>query len=259
MMTDPKIVTAAMLAIGDELLSGRTKDKNIGHIADILTLAGIDLKEVRIVGDEEGQIIEALNGLRARYDYVFTSGGIGPTHDDITADAVAKAFGVACRHEDKAMALLGAVYQARGVPFNEARQRMARLPVGAIHIDNPVSVAPGFVIGNVHVMAGVPKIFEAMLDNVMPTLKTGARMMSRTVQCIYGEGDIGQPLTEVQAWHPQTAIGSYPKYDARNFSTEIVIRGRDHHLLDQAEAAVLAMLKEVTAQKNPPETDSEED
>src|SRR6478752_7106157 len=165
-MTNDHIVTAAMLAIGDELLSGRTKDKNIGHLADVLQLAAIDLKEVRIVADDEGAIVAALNALRGAYDYVFTSGGIGPTHDDITADAIAKAFGVACEHDADAMRLLGEMYARRGLEFTEARQRMARMPVGAAHIDNPVSTAPGFHISNVFVMAGVPQVFQAMLDNV---------------------------------------------------------------------------------------------
>ena len=176
-----EIVTAAMVVIGDEILSGRTKDKNIGHLAEMLTAVGIDLKEVRIVADEMDAIVEAINTLRARNDYVFTTGGIGPTHDDITADAVSAAFGLPCEHDEKAMALLAAVYKKRDMEFTEARKRMARMPRGAAHIDNPVSTAPGFVIGNVHVMAGVPSIFQAMLDNVMPTLKTGAKLMSNAI------------------------------------------------------------------------------
>jgi molybdenum cofactor synthesis domain-containing protein len=243
-------VTAAMLAIGDELLSGRTKDKNIGHLADMLTLAGIDLKEVRIVGDEQGDIVAALNALRARYDYVFTSGGIGPTHDDITADAIGAAFGVPVVHEEKAMQLMAAMYERRGMEFNDARKRMARMPEGSKHIDNPVSTAPGFNIGNVYVMAGVPNIFQAMLDNVLPQLRTGAKMLSRTVKCLFGEGDIGAPLGAVQKAHPDTVIGSYPKFDGQFFSTDLVIRGRDERALDAAEAAVRAMLDEVAALKN---------
>ncbi|MGN6307427.1 MAG: competence/damage-inducible protein A, partial [Mesorhizobium sp.] len=171
----PDIVTAAMMVIGDEILSGRTKDRNIGHLADIMTAIGIDLKEVRIVPDEEDEIVAALNALRTRYTYVFTTGGIGPTHDDITADSVAKAFGVPCEYDAKAYKMLGDSYAQRGIEFTEARKRMARMPRGADHIDNPVSTAPGFRIGNVHVMAGVPSIFQAMLDNVVPTLKTGAK------------------------------------------------------------------------------------
>ncbi|MCB1446204.1 MAG: competence/damage-inducible protein A [Rhizobiaceae bacterium] len=244
MPNDASLVTAAMLAIGDELLSGRTKDKNIGHLAEMLTLAGVDLREVRIVGDEEDEIVAALNALRGRYDYVFTSGGIGPTHDDITADAVGKAFGVAVTHDEKAMTMMGEMYARRGMEFNEARRRMARMPVGSVHIDNPVSAAPGFNIGNVYVMAGVPAIFQAMLDNVIPTLRTGARMLSRTVRCPFGEGEIGAPLTAVQKSHPDSVIGSYPKFDGKTYSTDLVIRARSEAVLDAAAAAVEAMIAE---------------
>ena len=245
------IVTAAMLAIGDELLSGRTKDKNIGHLADLLTLSGIDLKEVRIVADEEDAIVEALDALRSRYDYVFTSGGIGPTHDDITADAVSAAFGVPCIHDPAAMKLLAEMYERRGMEFTEARQRMARMPQGATHIPNPVSTAPGFVIGNVYVMAGVPQVFQAMVDNVLPMLRTGAKMLSRAIPCPYGEGDIGTPLAAVQKAHPETSIGSYPKYDGQRFSTEIVVRAREPQALDAASEAVSAMIAAIRNAKIP--------
>ena len=238
----PGIVTAAMLVIGDEILSGRTKDRNIGHLADIMTAIGIDLKEVRIVPDEEDEIVAAVNAVRARYDYVFTTGGIGPTHDDITADAIAKAFGVACEYDGRAYAMLEAHYASRGVEFTDARKRMARMPVGAAHIDNPVSLAPGFRIGNVHVMAGVPAIFQAMLDNVVPTLKTGAKLLSATVQCPLGEGTIGGPLTEIQKAHPDTIIGSYPKYLDGRFWTELVVRARTPEALEAGRAAVAAMV-----------------
>ena len=200
------IVTAAMIVIGDEILSGRTKDRNIGHLADMMTAIGIDLKEVRIVPDEEDEIVAAVNALRGRYEYVFTTGGIGPTHDDITADSVAKAFGVPCVYDDKAMALLADSYARRNIEFNDARKRMARIPVGAVHIDNPVSVAPGFRIGNVHVMAGVPSIFQAMLDNVVPMLRTGAKLLSATVPCPHGEGIIGGPLDDAEE-RAETAEG----------------------------------------------------
>jgi Predicted nucleotide-utilizing enzyme related to molybdopterin-biosynthesis enzyme MoeA len=239
------VVTAAMLAIGDELLSGRTKDKNIGHLADVLTIAGIDLKEVRIVADEEDAIVEALNVLRRRYDYVFTSGGIGPTHDDITADAVSRAFGLACVHDAEAMRLLGEMYARRQMEFTEARQRMARMPQDARHIANPVSTAPGFIVENVYVMAGVPQVFQAMLDNVLPELRTGARMLSRALACPFGEGDIGTPLAAVQKEHPATSIGSYPKYDGIRFSTEIVIRARDESHLEAAAEAVGQMIRRI--------------
>jgi molybdenum cofactor synthesis domain-containing protein len=239
------IVTAGMVAIGDELLSGRTRDRNIGHLAATLTLCGIDLREVRIVPDEQAEIVAAVNALRARYRHVFTSGGIGPTHDDITADAIAAAFDVPIGHDPAAMKLLGEHYAARGLEFTDARKRMARLPHGSTMIANPVSVAPGFTIGNVHVMAGVPSIFEAMLDNVMPTIEGGTVMLSRAVDSPYPEGRIGGPLGEVQKRHKDTAIGSYPRYDGANYSTQIVIRSRDVAALDAAEVDVRAMLEEI--------------
>jgi molybdenum cofactor synthesis domain-containing protein len=237
-----EIVTAAMAVIGDEILSGRTKDRNIGHLADIMTAIGIDLKEVRIVPDEEEEIVAAINALRTRYTYVFTTGGIGPTHDDITADAVAKAFGVPCEYDAKAYAMLEANYAERSMEFTEARKRMARMPRGASHIDNPVSIAPGFRIGNVHVMAGVPAIFQAMLDNVVPTLKTGTKLLSATVHCPFGEGTIGGPLAEIQKAHPDSIIGSYPKYLDGKFWTELVVRARDADALEAARAEVEAMV-----------------
>jgi len=237
------VVTAAMVAIGDELLSGRTKDRNIGHLADVLTAAGIDLKEVRIVPDEEDRIVEAVDALRQRYRYVFTSGGIGPTHDDITADAIARVFGLPCEHDAAALALLGQMYARRGIEFTEARRRMARMPRGAKHIPNAVSTAPGFRVENVYVMAGVPSVFEAMLDAVLPSLEAGTKLVSRSVPFPFGEGVIGTPLGEIQKAHPETIIGSYPKMmeDGR-FATEIVIRAREEAKLSQAEAAVRALL-----------------
>lgn len=250
--TSSAIVTAAILAIGDELLSGRTRDKNIGHLASVLTVAGIDLREVRIVADDEEAIVEALNALRGRYDYVFTSGGIGPTHDDITADAIAKAFGLPCEHDADAMRLLGDMYAARGLEFTEARQRMARMPRGARHIPNPVSTAPGFIVENVHVMAGVPQVFVAMVEAVVPTLRSGAAMVSRSIPSPFGEGDIGTALGAVQAAHKDTSIGSYPRYDGKAFSTEIVIRARDEQACDEAARAVEAMITEIRRHKEAP-------
>ncbi|MEQ1952595.1 competence/damage-inducible protein A [Mesorhizobium sp. CN2-181] len=235
-------ISAAMLVIGDEILSGRTKDRNIGHLADMLTAVGIDLKEVRIVADDENDIADAVNALRRRYDYVFTTGGIGPTHDDITADSISKALGVPCEHDARAMKLLGEHYAKRDMEFTEARQRMARMPRGAEHIDNPVSVAPGFRIENVHAMAGVPAIFQAMLDNIVPTLRTGQKLISATVHCPVGEGVIGGPLGEIQKAHPDTIIGSYPKFRDGSFWTELVIRSRSAEALESARAEVEAMV-----------------
>ncbi|EKF20969.1 competence/damage-inducible protein A [Nitratireductor pacificus] len=238
-----KIVTAAMVVIGDEILSGRTKDRNIGHLADILTAVGIDLKEVRVVSDDRDAIAEAINQLRLRNTYVFTTGGIGPTHDDITADSVAHAFGVPCGYDRKAYTLLEQHYATRGIAFSDARKRMARMPEGAEHIDNPVSVAPGFRIGNVYVMAGVPAIFQAMLDTVVPTLETGAKLISRTIPSSLPEGAIGGPLGDIQASNPETIIGSYPKYQDGTFWTEIVVRSRSHEKLAAAAGAVESMLE----------------
>jgi len=247
------IVTAAMIVIGDEILSGRTKDRNIGHLADVMTAIGIDLKEVRIVPDEEDEIVAAVNAIRARYTYVFTTGGIGPTHDDITADSISKAFGVPCEYDAKAYAMLEANYAKRGMEFTEARKRMARMPRGAEHIDNPVSTAPGFHIGNVYVMAGVPAVFQAMLDNVVPTLKTGTKLLSATIECPFGEGVIGGPLAEIQKRHPDTIIGSYPKFQGGSFWTELVVRARSQQALDSARDEVAAMVAGIVEASAKPE------
>jgi molybdenum cofactor synthesis domain-containing protein len=246
-MTD--VITAAMLVIGDEILSGRTKDRNIGHLADVMTAVGIDLREVRIVPDDESAIADAVNQLRINYTYLFTTGGIGPTHDDITADSIARALNVPCEYDARAYALLESHYSQRGIEFTDARKRMARMPVGAEHIENPISIAPGFRIGNVYVMAGVPAIFQAMLDNVVPTLKTGVKLLSETVHCPYGEGTIGGALTEIQRAHPDTIIGSYPKYQDGAFWTELVVRSRDAAALAAAKDAIVAMLAGIAAAK----------
>jgi molybdenum cofactor synthesis domain-containing protein len=252
-MADPadskgEIVTAALLVIGDEILSGRTKDKNIGYTAEYLTNIGIDLKEVRVVPDEEAEIVAALNVLRARYTYVFTTGGIGPTHDDITADSIAKAFGVSIGYHPEAVEILRARVAQTGGVMNEARMRMARIPAGAQLVLNKVSAAPGFWIGNVIVMAGVPQIMQAMLDYVAPTLKTGARMLSETVRADCREGDIGTELGAIAKAHPDVVIGSYPFMDQGRFAnTHVVLRSRGPQELAAAKAAVEAMLVRVKA------------
>jgi molybdenum cofactor synthesis domain-containing protein len=233
-------VTAAILVIGDEILSGRTKDKNIGYIAEYLTNIGIDLSEVRVVPDVTEEIVAALNALRTRYTYVFTTGGIGPTHDDITADAVAAAFGVGIDHDPRAIAMLSERFPPD--QLNEARMRMARIPHGADLIANSVSKAPGFILGNVHVMAGVPSIMQAMLDVVAPTLKTGVRMLSETVRAGLKEGDIGTALAAVAKLHPGVSIGSYPFFSETGPDTNIVVRSRDAGRLTEAVAAVVEML-----------------
>ncbi len=239
----PDIVTAAILVIGDEILSGRTKDKNIGYIAEYLTNIGIDLREVRVVPDVEAEIVDALNALRRRYSYVFTTGGIGPTHDDITADCVAKAFGVTIDHDPRAVKILQEHFAARNVEVNEARMRMARIPAGADLVENTVSKAPGFWIGNVIVMAGVPSIMQAMLDAVAPKLKTGAHMLSETIRGDVREGDIGSDLGAIASAHPDVTIGSYPFFDDQNGpNTNVVLRSRDGAKLAVAKAAVEEML-----------------
>ena len=239
-----RVVTAGMLVIGDEILSGRTKDKNIGYIAEFLTNLGIDLKEVRVVADDEGAIVEALNALRHRHDYVFTTGGIGPTHDDITADSVAKAFGVPIDHDPRAVALLQARFP--GGQLNEARMRMTRIPAGADLVTNKVSAAPGFRLGNVFVMAGVPSIMQAMMDVIGPQLETGVKMLSETVRADAREGDVGTELGEIAKAHPDVSIGSYPFFDeARGPNTNIVVRARDPEKLAAARRAVEDMLVKV--------------
>ena len=244
----PNIVTAGILVIGDEILSGRTKDRNIGYIAEYLTTIGIDLREVRIVADDADAIVEALNALRSRYTYVFTTGGIGPTHDDITADSVAKAFGVAIDYDPRAVALLKERYAAMGTELNEARMRMTRVPRGAQLVSNKVSAAPGFWIGNVIVMAGVPSIMQAMLDAVAPKPKTGIKMLSETVRADCREGDVGTELGELAKAHPEVMIGSYPFVDdVRGPNTNIVVRGRDPARVAAAKAAVEDMLDQVRA------------
>jgi molybdenum cofactor synthesis domain-containing protein len=245
--TGVPVVTAGLLVIGDEILSGRTKDKNIGYIAEYLTAIGIDLKEVRVVPDDEAEIVAALNALRSRYTYVFTTGGIGPTHDDITADCVAKAFGVPISIDPRARAML--LQRIPEKDLNEARLRMARIPHGADLIVNKVSSAPGFRIGKVFVMAGVPNIMQAMLDEVAPTLKTGTKLLSESVRADMREGDIGTPLGEIAKAHPETIIGSYPFMDEqRGPNTNIVIRSRDAEKLASAKRAVEEMLARVRGQ-----------
>jgi len=236
-----EIVTAGILVIGDEILSGRTKDRNIGFIAEYLTNIGIDLKEVRVVADEEADIIAALDALRKRFSYVFTTGGIGPTHDDITADSVAKAFGVGIGHHPDVVARFRERWSEQDL--NEARLRMARIPDGAELIQSATILAPGFKIGNVIVMAGVPSIMQAMMDIVAPKLKSGVRMLSDSVRANAREGDIGGPLREIANTHPDTVIGSYPFLDEEQRpNTNLVVRSRDPEKLNAAMSAVKEML-----------------
>lgn len=228
--------TAAMLVIGDEILSGRTRDSNMHFLASALTRHGIRLKEARVVPDDHATISTSVNALRSAHDHVFTSGGIGPTHDDITADAIAAAFGVAIGHRADAMALLQAHYDRAGLDFNDARKRMARIPEGAILIDNPISAAPGFTLGNVHVMAGVPKIFEAMVASVLPGLVGGAPLLSQSLRVERGEGEIAEEFGALAAEFPDLSMGSYPFIQNGAHGTNLVIRGTDPSRLDAAMA-----------------------
>jgi molybdenum cofactor synthesis domain-containing protein len=232
--------TAAMLVIGDEILSGRTRDANMHHLAGQLSRHGIDLKEVRIVSDDHLQIVAAVNALRAAYTHVFTSGGIGPTHDDITADAIADAFGAAIDIRSDARALLAEYYANTGRELNDARLRMARIPDGASLIQNPVSIAPGFSMENVHVLAGVPSVFQAMLQSILPTLTGGAPLHTSTVELHKGEGDIAENLAQLAAEFPNVSIGSYPFQRNGLYGTNIVLRSQDQTALSTAEHALRA-------------------
>ena len=238
--------TAAVLVIGDEILSGRTQDTNSNAIARFLGPFGIEVKEIRVVGDKEAEIVEALNTLRARYTYVFTTGGIGPTHDDITADAIAKAFGVGIDFHAEALALLRA--RLKSGDLNEARKRMARIPLGASLIRNPVSAAPGFQIENVFVMAGVPSIMQAMLEDVAPRLTRGHVIHTATIAARIGEGTIAAPLAQVQKEHPEVSIGSYPFYQTDGFGVNLVARGTNLESVEKATQAIESIVRDAGAE-----------
>src|SRR5262245_5625852 len=245
-------VTAALLVIGSKILSGRTKNQNVGYIAECLTALGIDLKEVRVVGDEETAIVDALTALRRRYTYVFTTGGIGPTHSDVTADCVATAFDVPIDTDPLALAILHEWVKTTGAAMNEARLRMTRIPKGADLILNRVSGAPGFWIDNVIVMAGVPSIMQAMLDEVAPKLKIGVCMLSEIVRADAREEDIEMQLGEIANANPAVVIGSHPFFDPEHGpNTNVVLRARDAQKLARAKRAVQDMLERVRrAQSN---------
>jgi molybdenum cofactor synthesis domain-containing protein len=234
-------VTAAVLVIGDEILSGRTQDTNTAYIAKFLGALGIDLKEARVVSDVQEEIVAALNALRARYTYVFTTGGIGPTHDDITADAVAAAFGVGIDHHPEALKMMAARYK-NPEDFNEARRRMARIPFTATLVKNSVSTAPGFQIGNVFTMAGVPMVMRAMLEDIAPRLRRGALVHTATVEGKIPEGRIAAALMAIQKDHPTVAIGSYPFYREDGTGAQFVTRGRDKDAVETAAKAIEAAI-----------------
>ncbi|MFT3731411.1 MAG: molybdopterin-binding protein [Hyphomicrobium sp.] len=241
-MAEERIVTAALLVIGDEILSGRTKDQNIGALAEHLTSIGIRLKEVRVVPDDEDEIVSAVNALRLRYTYVFTTGGIGPTHDDITADSIGRAFGVAVDIDARAEKMLRDYYAGRGLEVTPARLRMARAPLGAELIDNSVSAAPGFRIGNVIVMAGVPSIMRAMLEAVTPGLKTGDRLLSVTIAVDRPESEIADVFSAHQKRYRDVAMGSYPQLRNGRPVSDLVLRCSDPARLNEAADTLKAAL-----------------
>ncbi|KUJ79125.1 competence/damage-inducible protein A [Ruegeria profundi] len=234
--------TAAMLVIGDEILSGRTRDSNMHFLAGELTKHGIDLKEVRVVSDDAPAIETAVKALSQAYYTVFTSGGIGPTHDDITADCIARAFSRPIDVREDARALLQAHYDKSGLELNHARLRMARIPDGATLIDNPVSTAPGFTIENVHVMAGVPSVFQAMVASVLPGLTGGNPLLSQTLRVNRGEGDIAATLAALAENFQDLSIGCYPFQVNGVFGANVVVRGTNGAQID---AAITRLAKEL--------------
>lgn len=242
-MVDEEIVTAAALVIGDEILSGRTRDANINYIAAHLTRIGIRLKEVRVVADEEGSIVEAVNDLRARHTYLFTTGGIGPTHDDITADAIAKALAVPIGIDARALEMLQTYFAKRGVDPTQARLRMARIPRGATLIKNAISVAPGFMIANVVVLAGVPDVMQVMLDDVTPRLAKGSKMQTATIKLARAEGDVADLFAAHQKTFPDVAMGSYPSFTEGRVSTQLVLRSTNSERLAAAKESLEHKLK----------------
>ncbi len=244
-MSQPADITAAVLVIGDEILSGRTRDTNTNDIARFLATFGIDLREARTVPDDQAEIVAAVNALRGRYTYLFTTGGIGPTHDDITADAIAAAFGVGIDYHPEALAMLASRYKPGD--FNEMRKRMARIPLGASLIPNSATVAPGFRLENVFVMAGVPEIMRAMLETIAPLLTRGRTVHARTIAADIGEGQIATGLAEIQARHGEVTIGSYPAFTPTGFAVQLVVRGRDAEKVEAATHEVELLLTQLDA------------
>lgn len=240
-MAQERIWTAGILIIGDEILSGRTQDRNVAQIAQWLNLQGVRLAEVRIVPDIEARIVEAVNALRARYDYLFTTGGIGPTHDDITVDAIAAALGVPVEVHPKARAILEAYYETRG-GLTEARLRMARVPAGAALIENSLSGAPGIRHGNIFILAGVPHITTLMLEALSGTIEGGRPLLSRTVGCWVPESEVADLLAATEKAHDGCQIGSYPFFKEGRVGSNFVIRSTDERALDACAADLLARL-----------------
>ena len=241
-MAEERIVTAALLVIGDEILSGRTHDRNIGAVAEHLTGIGIRLCEVRVVPDDEAEIVAAVDALRRRYEYVFTTGGIGPTHDDITADSIAKAFGVPIGVDARAEKIMREYYAGKGLDMTPARLRMARVPSGADLIENPLSGAPGFRIGNVFVMAGVPSIAQAMLQKVTPDLKTGPKLLSVTIPVDRPESEIADLFSAHQQLYRDVQMGSYPLLRDGRPAADLVLRCADEERLAEAAETLMTSL-----------------
>ena len=239
-MTNP---TAAMIVIGDEILSGRTRDANMFNLAGKLTAHGINLLEVRVISDKSSEIITAVNETRIKYDHVFTSGGIGPTHDDITADCIAAAFKVKIDIRDDAKNILATNYENGINDLTPARLRMARIPDGANLIDNAISKAPGFSMENVHVMAGVPSVFNCMIDWLLPNLKKGAEMISLSIRIDLPESHIAEPLGKIANKFPAVSIGSYPFYEKNKHGANIVIRSTETTLILDVEKEVRSAFK----------------
>ena len=240
-MTDARIWTAGLLVIGDEILSGRTQDRNVGQIATWLNLQGIRLAEVRVVPDDIARIAEAVNALRAAYDYLFTTGGIGPTHDDITSASIAEAFAVPLIVHPEAKRLLESHYPPGGL--NEARLRMAQVPDGAVLLPNPISRAPGFRIDNVFVLPGVPQIMQAIFSELKHRLQGGAAVLSRSVSCTLAEGTIAKELGELQARYSDLEIGSYPYFRRSDFGVTLVVRGTDRERIGAAVEELKTLIR----------------
>ncbi|MEQ8440857.1 MAG: molybdopterin-binding protein [Alphaproteobacteria bacterium] len=238
-------VTAALIIIGNEVLSGRTQDKNLAYIAGALNGVGVRLTEVRVIPDEKTVIVKTVRELSAGFDYVFTTGGIGPTHDDITADCVAAAFGVALPVNAEAERRLKLHYRNSDLDLNEARMRMARIPEGASLIDNPVSAAPGFRIENVHVMAGVPKIMQAMLDGILPTLKGGRPLVSVTIRSSLAEGQVAADLGRLAEEFSDLDFGSYPAWTRTVFQLSIIVRGQDPDRVEAAAQRIEGLIRDL--------------
>jgi len=242
-MAETRIVTAAVLIIGNEILSGRTQDVNLNYLAKGLNEAVVRLVEARVIPDIPGAIVAAVNEVRAKYDYVFTTGGIGPTHDDITSECVARAFGVPLILHPEAARILETHYQKRGLEFNAARRRMAQVPEGAELVLNAVSLAPGFRIGNVYVLAGVPQVMQAMFESLKGGLRGGRPVLSRTISCGLAEGALAEGLGAIQARHPDVDIGSYPWYRRGAYGVSLALRSPEPARLAAAGDEVAALVR----------------